>query len=225
MAELSLFEPIWLTLKLALVSTLVLLVLGIPFAWWLAQRRGWLIDTLNTLVALPLVLPPTVIGFYLLLVMSPESPLGSWLDNTFGLMLPFSFTGLVIGSVIYSLPFVIQPVRNAFAAIGPEPLETAATLRANPIDAFFTVALPLARPGILTAAVLGFAHTLGEFGVVLLIGGNIPGETRVVSIAIYDQVETLEWANAHWLSGIMLVISFLLLLVMQRLQRRSQGML
>jgi len=225
MAELSLFEPIWLTLKLALVSTLVLLVLGIPFAWWLAQRRGWLIDTLNTLVALPLVLPPTVIGFYLLLVMSPESPLGSWLDNTFGLILPFSFTGLVIGSVIYSLPFVIQPVRNAFAAIGPEPLETAATLRANPIDAFFTVALPLARPGILTAAVLGFAHTLGEFGVVLLIGGNIPGETRVVSIAIYDQVETLEWANAHWLSGIMLVISFLLLLVMQRLQRRSQGML
>jgi len=225
MAELSLFEPIWLTLKLALVSTLVLLVLGIPFAWWLAQRRGWLIDTLNTLVALPLVLPPTVIGFYLLLVISPESPLGSWLDNTFGLILPFSFTGLVIGSVIYSLPFVIQPVRNAFAAIGPEPLETAATLRANPIDAFFTVALPLARPGILTAAVLGFAHTLGEFGVVLLIGGNIPGETRVVSIAIYDQVETLEWANAHWLSGIMLVISFLLLLVMQRLQRRSQGML
>jgi molybdate transport system permease protein len=176
-------------------------------------------------VALPLVLPPTVIGFYLLLVMSPESPLGSWLDNTFGLILPFSFSGLVIGSVIYSLPFVIQPVRNAFAAIGPEPLETAATLRANPIDAFFTVALPLARPGILTAAVLGFAHTLGEFGVVLLIGGNIPGETRVVSIAIYDQVETLEWANAHWLSGIMLVISFLLLLVMQRLQRRSQGML
>ena len=225
MAELSLFEPIWLTLKLALVSTLVLLVLGIPFAWWLAQRRGWFIDTLNTLVALPLVLPPTVIGFYLLLVMSPESPLGSWLDNTFGLILPFSFTGLVIGSVIYSLPFVIQPVRNAFAAIGPEPLETAATLRANPIDAFFTVALPLARPGILTAAVLGFAHTLGEFGVVLLIGGNIPGETRVVSIAIYDQVETLEWANAHWLSGIMLVISFLLLLVMQRLQRRSQGIL
>ena len=225
MVELSLFEPIWLTLKLALVSTLVLLVLGIPFAWWLAQRRGWLIDTLNTLVALPLVLPPTVIGFYLLLVMSPESPLGSWLDNTFGLILPFSFTGLVIGSVIYSLPFVIQPVRNAFAAIGPEPLETAATLRANPVDAFFTVALPLARPGILTAAVLGFAHTLGEFGVVLLIGGNIPGETRVVSIAIYDQVETLEWANAHWLSGIMLVISFLLLLIMQRLQRRSQGML
>ena len=225
MVELSLFEPIWLTLKLALVSTLVLLVLGIPFAWWLAQRRGWLIDTLNTLVALPLVLPPTVIGFYLLLVMSPESPLGSWLDNTFGLILPFSFTGLVIGSVIYSLPFVIQPVRNAFAAIGPEPLETAATLRANPVDAFFTVALPLARPGILTAAVLGFAHTLGEFGVVLLIGGNIPGETRVVSIAIYDQVETLEWANAHWLSGIMLLISFLLLLVMQRLQRRSQGML
>ena len=225
MAELSLFEPIWLTLKLALVSTLVLLVLGIPFAWWLAQRRGWLIDTLNTLVALPLVLPPTVIGFYLLLVMSPESPLGSWLDNTFGLILPFSFTGLVIGSVIYSLPFVIQPVRNAFVAIGPEPLETAATLRANPVDAFFTVALPLARPGILTAAVLGFAHTLGEFGVVLLIGGNIPGETRVVSIAIYDQVETLEWANAHWLSGMMLLISFLLLLVMQRLQRRSQGML
>jgi len=225
MIELSLFEPIWLTLKLALVSTLVLLILGIPFAWWLAQRRGWLIDTLNTLVALPLVLPPTVIGFYLLLVMSPESPLGSWLDNTFGLILPFSFTGLVIGSVIYSLPFVIQPVRNAFVAIGPEPLETAATLRANPVDAFFTVALPLARPGILTAAVLGFAHTLGEFGVVLLIGGNIPGETRVVSIAIYDQVETLEWANAHWLSGMMLLISFLLLLVMQRLQRRSQGML
>lgn len=225
MVEPSLFEPIWLTLKLALVSTLVLLIVGIPFAWWLAQRRGWLIDTLNTLVALPLVLPPTVIGFYLLLVMSPESPLGRWLDTQFGLILPFSFTGLVIGSVIYSLPFVIQPIRNAFVAIGHEPLETAATLRAHPLDAFISVALPLAKPGILTGAVLGFAHTLGEFGVVLLIGGNIPGETRVVSIAIYDQVETLEWANAHWLSATMLLISFALLLIMQRLQRNSQGML
>lgn len=225
MVELSLFEPIWLTLRLASVSTLVLLVLGIPFAWWLAQRRGWLVDTLNTLVALPLVLPPTVIGFYLLLVMSPESGLGRWLNDAFGLILPFSFTGLVIGSVIYSLPFVIQPVRNAFAAIGPEPMETAATLRANPLDAFITVALPLALPGILTGAVLGFAHTLGEFGVVLLIGGNIPGETRVVSIAIYDQVETLEWVNAHWLSAIMLLFSFVLLLLMQRLQRRSVGIL
>jgi len=225
MVELSLFEPIWLTLKLALVSTLVLLIVGIPFAWWLAQRRGWLIDTLNTLVALPLVLPPTVIGFYLLLVMSPESPIGRWLDTQFGLILPFTFTGLVIGSVIYSLPFVIQPIRNAFVAIGHEPLETAATLRAHPLDAFISVALPLAKPGILTGAVLGFAHTLGEFGVVLLIGGNIPGETRVVSIAIYDQVETLEWANAHWLSASMLLISFALLLIMQRLQRNSQGML
>lgn len=225
MVDLSLFEPIWLTLKLALVSTLVLLIVGIPFAWWLAQRRGWLIDTLNTLVALPLVLPPTVIGFYLLLVMSPESPLGRWLDTQFGLILPFSFTGLVIGSVIYSLPFVIQPIRNAFVAIGHEPLETAATLRAHPLDAFISVALPLAKPGILTGAVLGFAHTLGEFGVVLLIGGNIPGETRVVSIAIYDQVETLEWANAHWLSATMLLISFALLLIMQRLQRNSLGML
>lgn len=225
MVELSLFEPIWLTLKLALVSTLVLLIIGIPFAWWLAQRRGWLIDTLNTLVALPLVLPPTVIGFYLLLVMSPESPIGRWLDTQFGLILPFTFTGLVIGSVIYSLPFVIQPIRNAFVAIGHEPLETAATLRAHPLDAFISVALPLAKPGILTGAVLGFAHTLGEFGVVLLIGGNIPGETRVVSIAIYDQVETLEWANAHWLSATMLLISFALLLIMQRLQRNSQGML
>ena len=225
MIEPGLFEPIWLTLKLALVSTLVLLVLGIPFGWWLAQRRGWLIDTLNTLVALPLVLPPTVIGFYLLLLMSPESALGRWLDDTFGLILPFSFTGLVIGSVIYSLPFVIQPVRNAFVAIGPEPMETAATLRAKPLDAFFSVALPLARPGILTGAVLGFAHTLGEFGVVLLIGGNIPGETRVVSIAIYDHVETLDWGSAHWLSATMLAISFVLLLLMQRLQRRSQGIL
>lgn len=225
MSDLSLLDPIWLTLKLAAVSTGVLLVLGIPFGWWLAQRRGWLIDTLNTLVALPLVLPPTVIGFYLLLVMSPESPLGRWLDQQFGLILPFSFTGLVIGSVIYSLPFVIQPVRNAFAAIGPELLETAATLRAKPLDAFFTIALPLARPGILTGAVLGFAHTLGEFGVVLLIGGNIPGETRVVSIAIYDQVETLEWSSAHWLSGIMLLISFVLLLIMQRLQNRATGIL
>lgn len=225
MSDLSLLDPIWLTLKLALVSTCVLLVLGIPFGWWLAQRRGWLIDTLNTLVALPLVLPPTVIGFYLLLVISPESALGRWLDQEFGLILPFSFTGLVIGSVIYSLPFVIQPVRNAFAAIGPDLLETAATLRAKPLDAFFTIALPLARPGILTGAVLGFAHTLGEFGVVLLIGGNIPGETRVVSIAIYDQVETLEWSSAHWLSGIMLLISFVLLLIMQRLQNRATGIL
>ena len=219
------WQAIGLTLQLASVTTTLLLLLATPLAWWLASTSSRWRGVVGALVALPLVLPPTVIGFYLLLVMSPESPLGSWLDNTFGLILPFSFTGLVIGSVIYSLPFVIQPVRNAFVAIGPEPLETAATLRANPVDAFFTVALPLARPGILTAAVLGFAHTLGEFGVVLLIGGNIPGETRVVSIAIYDQVETLEWANAHWLSGMMLLISFLLLLVMQRLQRRSQGML
>jgi len=223
MPELQLFEPIWLTLKLAFVSTLILMIIGIPLGWWLSQRRGWLIDTLNTLIALPLVLPPTVIGFYLLLVMSPESPLGRWLDSTFGLILPFSFTGLVIGSVFYSLPFVIQPIRNAFAAQGPEPMETAATLRAAPLDAFLTVALPLARPGVLTGAVLGFAHTLGEFGVVLLIGGNIPGETRVVAIAIYDQVETLEWANAHWLSGTMLLLSFALLMLMQRLQRSHQG--
>jgi len=223
MPELQLFEPIWLTLKLAFVSTLILMIIGIPLGWWPSQRRGWLIDTLNTLIALPLVLPPTVIGFYLLLVMSPESQLGRWLDSTFGLILPFSFTGLVIGSVFYSLPFVIQPIRNAFAALGPEPMETAATLRAAPLDAFLTVALPLARPGVLTGAVLGFAHTLGEFGVVLLIGGNIPGETRVVAIAIYDQVETLEWANAHWLSGTMLLLSFALLMLMQRLQRSHQG--
>ncbi len=221
----ELWQPIWLTLKLAAVSTLILLIIGIPMGWWLSQRRGWLIDSINTLVALPLVLPPTVIGFYLLLAMSPNSAPGRWLDETFGLVLPFSFTGLVIGSVIYSLPFVVQPIRNAFTALGSELMETAATLRATPLDAFWSVALPLAKPGVLTAAVLGFAHTLGEFGVVLMIGGNIPGETRVVAIAIYDQVETLQWDQAHMLSGLMLGFSFLLLLTLQRIQRSDQRVL
>jgi len=220
MPELQLFEPIWLTLKLAFVSTLILMIIGIPLGWWLSQRRGWLIDTLNTLIALPLVLPPTVIGFYLLLVMSPESPLGRWLDSTFGLILPFSFTGLVIGSVFYSLPFVIQPIRNAFEAIGERPLEAAATLRASPMDIFWSVAVPLARPGFLTGAVLGFAHTVGEFGVILMIGGNIPGQTRVLSVAIYDFVETQQWTNAHILAAGMMLFAFSVILAVMMLEKR-----
>ncbi len=202
-----------ITLKLALISTAVLLVLGAPLAWWLATttwRRKYLLEAL---VALPLVLPPTVLGFYLLLTLGPDGPVGSMMEALGGQPLAFTFTGLVVGSVIYSLPFVVQPLQDAFAAVGRRPLEVAATLRAAPLDRFLTVALPLARPGFLTAAVLGFAHTLGEFGVVLMIGGNIPGETRVASIAIYDHVETLQYAHAHWLAGSLLILSFLLLVV------------
>jgi len=216
------WESVFLTLKLAGLTTLVLMVMGTPLAWWLARTTVWWKEVVGSVVALPLVLPPTVLGFYLLIALGPNSPLGQLAIAIFGHSLPFSFTGLVIGSVIYSLPFVVQPVRNAFEAIGDKPLEAAATLRASPLDCFFSVALPLARPGLLTGAVLGFAHTVGEFGVVLMIGGNIPGETKVLSIAIYDHVESLEWTQAHILSAGMLVFSFCVILIMMVSEKRMR---
>ena len=205
---------VWLTLKLATVVTLLLLIVGTPLAWWLARTRSAFKGAVGAVVALPLVLPPTVLGFYLLITMGPNGPIGQ-LTQALGLgLLPFTFPGLVIASVIYSLPFVVQPIQNAFEAIGDGPLEVAATLRAGPWDRFFSVALPLARPGFVTATILGFAHTVGEFGVVLMIGGNLPDRTRVVSVAIYDHVEALEYAQAHWLSGGMLAFSFVVLLAL-----------
>jgi len=209
-----------ITLKLAMVTTLILLLLGTPLAWWLARTRWRFKFMLEAMIALPLVLPPTVLGFYLLVALGPHGPVGELIESLGGKSLAFSFTGLVIGSVFYSMPFVVQPLQDAFTAIGRRPLEVAATLRASPLDRFFTVAIPLARPGFFTAAVLGFAHTVGEFGVVLMIGGNIPGETQVLSIAIYDHVEGLEYVHAHWLSGGLLLISFLMLLAVYALNRR-----
>lgn len=219
------WQPVWLTLKLATTTTLVLMVVGTPIAWWLSQTRGWWKQPVAAIVALPLVLPPTVIGFYLLLFMGPNGPMGQ-LTQSMGLgTLPFTFTGLVVASVFYSMPFVIQPLQNAFEAIGSRPLEVAATLRARPWDRFFSVVVPLARPGFLSAAVLGFAHTVGEFGVILMIGGNIPGETKVLSVAIYDHVETLEYDQAHILSAGMIffafVVLYLLYLANQRLEARK----
>ncbi len=205
---------IWLTLKLATIVTTLLLLLGTPVAWWLAQTRSRLKSLVGALVALPLVLPPSVLGFYLLVTMGPNGPIGH-LTQTLGIgLLPFTFPGLVIGSLFYSLPFVVQPLQNAFEGIGSRPLEVAATLRASPLDTFFSVVLPLSKPGFITAATLGFAHTIGEFGVVLMIGGNIPDKTRVVSVQIYGHVEALEYAQAHWLSGGMLVFSFVALLLL-----------
>ncbi|WP_273161488.1 molybdate ABC transporter permease subunit [Massilia timonae] len=212
---------IWLTLRLATVVTLLLLVFGTPLAWWLARTQSRLRHAVGAVVALPLVLPPTVIGFYLLLAMGPDGPLGQ-LTTALGLgTLSFTFTGLVIGSVFYSLPFVVQPLQNAFEAVGTRPLEVAATLGATPWDAFWSVVVPLARPGFVTGAILGFAHTIGEFGVVLMIGGNIPDKTRVVSTQIYDHVEAMEYAQAHWLAGGMLVFSFVMLLVLYTLYPQS----
>ncbi len=208
------FAAVWLTLKLAAVVTVLLLLVGTPIAWWLARTRSRLKGAVGALVALPLVLPPTVIGFYLLVAMGPHGPVGK-LTETLGIgLLPFTFPGLVIASVFYSLPFVVQPIQNAFEAIGERPLEVAATLHASPWDAFWSVAVPLARPGFISGAILGFAHTVGEFGVVLMIGGNIPNETRVVSVQIYDHVEALEYTQAHWLSGSMLLFSFVVLLAL-----------
>ena len=203
-----------LTVKLAAVTTALLLLIGTPLAWWLARSRSRLKSVVGAIVTLPLVLPPAVIGFYLLVLLGPDGP-GGRLTQALGLgLLPFTFAGLVVASVIYSMPFVVQPLQQAFAAIGAQPLEAAATLRASPRDAFFSVALPLARPGFVTAAVLGFAHTVGEFGVVLMIGGNIPGKTQVLSMAIYNHVEAMEYASAHWLAGGMLCFSFAVLLAL-----------
>ncbi|SFA85148.1 molybdate transport system permease protein [Pseudomonas sp. NFIX10] len=217
------YAAIWLTLKLASLTTVILLLVGTPIALWLSRTRSRLRGPVGALVALPLVLPPTVIGFYLLLALGPNGWIGQ-LTQVLGLgTLTFSFTGLVIGSVIYSMPFVVQPLQNAFAAIGSRPLEVAATLRAGPWDTFFSVILPLARPGFITAAILGFAHTVGEFGVVLMIGGNIPEKTRVVSVQIYDHVEALEYAQAHWLAAAMLVFSFLVLLALYSSRRTRAG--
>ena len=217
----SLWSAIWLTLELATCSTAILLLVGTPLGWWLCRTRVWWKEVAASIVALPLVMPPTVLGFYLLLFLGRDGP-GGWLAGLTGARtLAFSFEGIVLGSVIYSLPFVVQPIRNAFEAMGDRPLEVAATLGARPWDSFWSVALPLARPGLVTATVLGFAHTIGEFGVVLMIGGNIPGETKVLSIAVYELVETLQWRQAHWLSGGMLVFSFAVILSMLLLQKRT----
>lgn len=212
---------VWLTLKLASVVTLLLLLLGTPLAWWLARTRSRARNLVLAVVALPLVLPPTVLGFYLLLAMGPGGPLGR-LSAALGLgTLAFTFPGLVIASVLYSLPFAVQPLQNAFEAIGERVLEAAATLRAGPWDTFWSVAVPLARPGFVTGAVLAFAHTVGEFGVVLMIGGNIPGATRVISVQIYDHVEALEYGQAHWLAGGMLLFSMLVLVTLYTLYPQS----
>jgi molybdate transport system permease protein len=208
------WQPVWLTLKLASTTTLMLLIIGTPIAWWLARTHAWYKQALAAVVALPLVLPPTVLGFYLLIMLAPDGPVGQ-LTQAIGIgTLPFTFEGLVFASVLYSLPFVVQPLQNAFEALGSRPLEVAATLRASPWDRFLTVVIPLARPGFLTAAVLSFAHTVGEFGVVLMIGGNIPGETKVLSVAIYDYVESLEYEQAHLLAAGMLGFSFLVLMTL-----------
>jgi molybdate transport system permease protein len=219
MFDAAMFETILLTLQLAAVTTIVLLIIGIPLAWWLARSKMRAKEIVAVLVSLPIVLPPTVLGFYLLIAMGPNSPL----TELIGRSLPFTFEGLVVGSTIYSLPFVVNPIRNAFETMSQRHWEAAATLRARPLDAFLNVALPLALPGILTGAILGFAHTMGEFGVVLMIGGSIPGETKVLSIAIFDFVETLEWGKAHVLAGAMLVLSFAVILAMRMVETRFKS--
>ena len=212
--------PLWLSLQLAASATAVLLVLGTPLAWWLARTGSRLKPVVEAVTALPLVLPPTVLGFYLLLLMSPRSWLGGlWVEVT-DTTLTFSFTGLLVASVVYSLPFMVQPLQAAFESLGRGPLEAAAALRASPLDAFLTVAAPLSLRGFLTAAVLTFAHTIGEFGVVLMVGGNIPGKTRVISIAIYEHVETLRYAEAHTLAAGLMLFSFAVLVFVYMFNRR-----
>jgi len=211
-------QAVTLTVKLAATTTVLLLLAGTPLAWWLARTRSWFKGPVGAIVALPLVLPPVVLGFYLLVLMGPLGPVGQLTQSLGWGLLPFSFSGLVIGSVLYSMPFVVQPLQNAFESIGDRPLEVAATLRASPLDTFVTVVMPLAKPAYLTAAVMGFAHTVGEFGIVLMLGGNIPGKTRLISVQIYDHVEALEYTQAHWLAGGMLLFSFLVLLALYILQ-------
>ncbi len=214
MLESSDLQSVWLTLKLASVTTLLLLLIATPLAWWLAHSRKWYKGPVAALVSLPLVLPPSVLGFYLLLLMGPHGVVGELTSALHLGRLPFTFSGLVIGSILFSMPFAVQPIQNAFEAIGRRPLEVAATLRASPKDRFFSVALPLARPGFITAIILAFAHTVGEFGVVLMLGGNIPGETRVLSVDIYSHVEAMEYSAAHLLSGGMVLFSFIVLLAL-----------
>jgi molybdate transport system permease protein len=216
----DIWMPVRLTLELAVITTLTLLIVATPLAWWLARSRARWKEGVAAVVSLPLVLPPTVLGFYLLIALGPDGPGGVVASLWGGRTLAFTFTGLVIGSTVYSLPFVVQPIRNAFAAIGDRPLEAAATLRASPRRAFWTIALPLASPGLATGAVLGFAHTVGEFGVVLMIGGNIPGQTRVMSTAIYDFVETMRWREANLLAGGMVVFAFAVILSMILIEKR-----
>jgi molybdate transport system permease protein len=215
-------QAIVLTLKLASLTTLLLLLIATPLAWWLSQTQSRWRAPVSAVVTLPLVLPPTVLGFYILIVLGPQGGVGQ-LTQSLGLgVLSFSFTGLLIGSIIFSLPFAVQPIQYAFEAMGKRPMEVAATLRASPLNAFFTVALPLAKPGLLTATVLSFAHTVGEFGVVLMIGGNIPGKTQVVSTQIYGHVEAMEYTQAHWLAAGMVVFSFVVLIALSRLKRRGE---
>lgn len=216
------FSAIILTLKLAAITTIILLLIGTPIAWWLARSQAWWKGIVSAIVMLPIVLPPTVIGFYLLLAMGSQGWIGH-ITQALGLgLLPFTFVGLVIASVFYSLPFVVQPLQNAFESIGQRPLEVAATLRASPSDTFFSVILPLAKPAYLTASVLAFAHTMGEFGIVLMVGGNIPDQTRVVSVQIYEHVEAIEYSQAHVLSAAMLAFSFLMLLVLYALNNKGK---
>jgi molybdate transport system permease protein len=213
-------EVIWTTLRLAGLTTVLLLILGTPIAWWLAQRRAWWKEVVAAITTLPIILPPSVLGFYLLVAIAPQSPLMTPFHALGIRTLAFTFEGLVIGSMVYSLPFAVQPLRSAFEAMGPRPMEVAATLRASPLDAFLTVALPLARRGFLTAAILVFAHTIGEFGVVLMIGGNIPGKTEVISTRIYQLVESLQYGEAHRLAAGVVVFSFAALLGLLLVDRR-----
>ena len=218
-------QAVWLTLQLASLTTLLLLLLATPLAWWLAHTASPWRAPIGAVVALPLVLPPTVLGFYLLVFLGPNGPGGQFTQFMGVGTLPFTFWGLLLGSLVYSLPFAVQPLQHAFEAVGTRPMEVAATLRARPLDAFLTVALPLARPGFVTAAVLTFAHTIGEFGMVLMMGGNIPGQTQVVSTQIYGHVEAMEYAQAHWLAGGMVVFAFVVLLALALLNRRTARVL
>lgn len=217
------WQAIFLTFRLATVVTLILLVIATPVAWWLTTTRSKLKPVIGAIVALPLVLPPTVIGFYLLIAMGPNGPVGEFTQSLGIGTLPFTFTGLVVASIIYSFPFVVQPIQNSLEALGKRPLEVAATLRASRFDTFFTVVLPLAKPGFITAMILGFAHTVGEFGVILMIGGNIPGETQVISVLIYEHVESLQYAQAHSLSAAMIIFSFIVLLLLYGFNQKQKN--
>jgi molybdate transport system permease protein len=219
----DLWQSVWLSIELAAITTLILLLIGTPIAWWLARSGAWWKEIVATIIALPLVLPPTVLGFYLLLMLGPNGPGGLMASLWGGRTLAFTFAGLVAGSVLYSMPFVVQPIRNAFVAIGDRPLEVAATLRAAPWRAFWTVAVPLARPGFMAGAVLGFAHTVGEFGLVLMIGGNIPGRTKVLSVAIFDYVEASQWREANILAAGMVAFAFAVILTMTLIDKRKGG--